>query len=127
MRWGRGRRPPGADAQILDEAFLGRLERHVGPAVLRELLADGLIELTDRLERLAQAVDDGHREEVFRIGHDIAGLAGHIGLSALSAHAVAMNRAARAEPDRAVATVAAPVIAAGPSAVDALRARLDAR
>lgn len=109
---------------MLDEAFLGRLERHLGPSVLRELMADGLIELADRLERLAQAAEAGRREEALRIGHDIAGLAGHIGLSALSARAVAMNRAARAEPGRPVAAVAAPVIAAGAPAVDALRARL---
>lgn len=111
---------------MLDEAFLERLEEHIGAEALRELLADGLIEIIDRLERLAEEVRAERRGPALRIGHDIAGLAGHIGLSALSRAAVEMNRTARMEPVTAVSELAAPVLEVGQSAAEALRVRIEA-
>ena len=83
------------DLPILDEGFLGRLAGYVGQSILAELAADGLIELADRLGRLAEQMADGDLDAVARIGHDLVGISGHLGLARLSAAAAAMNRAAR--------------------------------
>jgi HPt (histidine-containing phosphotransfer) domain-containing protein len=88
-------RAPEPERPILDAAYLERLARHVGTQVLAELLADGLIELDDRLARLAELAEAGDRKGIARLGHDLVGMAGHLGLSRLSSAAAAMNRAAR--------------------------------
>jgi HPt (histidine-containing phosphotransfer) domain-containing protein len=121
LGWGQGGARPPQDAPVLDEGYLERLGRHVGRETVAELLADGLIEISDRLSALGAAAESGAREDLRRLGHDLAGLAGHLGLSALSRAAVEMNRAARAEPDRALDEIAAPVLAAGAAACQALR------
>lgn len=112
------------DLPMLDEAFLGRLAGYVGRAVLAELVADGLIELADRLTRLAEQMADGDLEAVARIGHDLVGIAGHLGLARLSAAAAAMNRVARDGDPGATATQVAQVRLLGAEATVALRAYL---
>lgn len=127
LKWGRdGARPP-SEVPVLDTAFLDRLGRHVGHEALTELLADGLIEIVDRLDALARAVEAGARADALALGHDLAGLAGHLGLTRLSHAAVAMNRAGRDTPDIALAAIAEPVLAAGLSAGAALRTAIDGR
>ena len=120
LGWGRGGARPPSEAPVLDEAYLERLGRHVGAETLRELMADGLIEIADRLAALSEAAARGARAEALRLGHDLAGLSGHLGLSALSRAAVEMNRTGRAEPDRRMDELAAPVLAAGGAACAAL-------
>lgn len=124
LTWGRGSRPK--DPPLIDAAFLARLSDHIGADVLRELLSDGLIEMTDRLERLGEEALAGRRAHLLALGHDIAGLAGHIGLSALSRAAVEMNRTARADPVLSLTDLAGPVLDAGDEALDALRDRIGA-
>ncbi len=59
------------DLPMLDEAFLAPLAGHVGQSVLAELAADGLIELTDRLNRLQELRGDGEAEALRRYLHGL--------------------------------------------------------
>ena len=102
------RRPAEPDRPTLDTEHLDRLESHVGAGPLSELIADGLIELSDRLKRLAELERTGDLDAIARLGHDLVGMAGNLGLSRLAAAAAKMNRAARdGEPAAALAEVAA--------------------
>jgi HPt (histidine-containing phosphotransfer) domain-containing protein len=80
---------------ILDSDYLARLSAHVGATVLTELLADGLIELTDRLARLEELATGNDFDGIAQIGHDLVGMGGHLGLARLSRAAAEMSRAAR--------------------------------
>ena len=103
------RRRPEPEWPVLDRAYLARLDGHVGTVVLAELLADGLIELTDRLTRLGELAAAGDLGGVAQLGHDLVGMAGHLGLARLSVAAAEMNRAAQdangagADPGPAIA------------------------
>jgi HPt (histidine-containing phosphotransfer) domain-containing protein len=88
------RHTPEPDRPVLDSEYLVRLDSHLGTSVMVELLADGMIELTDHLTRLAERAADDH-DGIARLGHDLVGMAGHLGLNQLSAAAAEMNRAAR--------------------------------
>ncbi len=109
----------------LDEDFLARLAGHVGQSVLAELAADGLIELTDRLNRLAELQVAGDSDAIARLGHDLVGMAGHLGLSRLSAAAAALNRAARADDQDGLADQVETATLLGAEAAAALRRYLD--
>jgi HPt (histidine-containing phosphotransfer) domain-containing protein len=89
------RKCPEPERPVLDRAYLARLGGHVGTTVLAELLADGLIELTDRLARLRELTEAGDLDGIARLGHDLVGMGGHLGLARLSVAAAEMNRAAR--------------------------------
>lgn len=124
--WGRAKdktAPP-----VLDLDYLERLGGHIGPKVLSELLADGQIEVADRLEALRLAVDAANLAEIRRLAHDLTSVAGHLGLAALSLAAVEAEREIRDAEDRGAtleaAQVAAPLIAAGTAAQDALGSHL---
>lgn len=105
---------------ILDEAYLERLAIHIGVDEARELLADGMLELSDRLDRLTALAAARDTEGLLLLTHDIAGAAGHLGLSAMSREAAAANRALRegtgGDTSQAIASL---VNCRGPS-VDAL-------
>jgi HPt (histidine-containing phosphotransfer) domain-containing protein len=109
---------------VLDLRYLDRLEAHLGPDVLRELMADGLIELTDRVAGMTRMSAAGDRVGVLRHGHDVAGIAGHLGLTALSVAAAAVARAGRQDPTATAAALAAPVLAQAAPACAALRAHI---
>ena len=79
---------------VLDTAYLERLAGHLGKSVLDELMADGLIELADRTRRLQEMAEAGDIEGLARLGHDLVGMAGHLGLSRLSAAAADLSRSA---------------------------------
>lgn len=93
MAW-LGKHDPDEPA-VLDEGYLDRLAKHVGVIAACELLADGMLELTDRLDKLASLAAEGRIDEIGSLTHDIAGVAGHLGLSALSMRAVDATRASR--------------------------------
>jgi len=118
------RRTAEPEPPTLDAAYLARLRALLGDAVLDELLQDGLIELADRLVRLAEmrAADD--RDGLAKLGHDLVGMAGHLGLSALSVAAAAMNRAARGASAEASALAAMEAHRIGREAELALRHHL---
>jgi len=119
------RRTPEPEKPTLDTGYLARLGGHLGASVLAELLADGLIELTDRLARLDELAVAGDLDGIARLGHDLVGMAGHLGLTRLSAAAAGMNRAARdGVADHAVAIVAE-IRWLGADSVDAMRRHLD--
>ena len=111
---------------LLDTAFLDRLAAHLGRDVTRELMADGLIELSDRLHRLKVLADENDIAEIAKLAHDLAGMAGHLGLSRMSQLSVDVNRLARdGEVDSARGLVS-PVLDVAPLSLDALRTYLDA-
>ena len=115
-----------AKLPILDEGFLGRLAGHVGPVVLADLAADGLLELADRVTRLGELLEAGDLDAIARIGHDLVGMAGHMGLARLSAVAAELNRAARSGDRDATLAQVAETRRLGADASAALRAYLDA-
>ena len=86
VQWFRRSGEP--EPPLLDEEFLARLGKHIGMVELRELMADGLLELSDKLDALAAHATRGEIEEVSALCHEIAGAAGHLGLSRISTAAV---------------------------------------
>ena len=118
------RRPVEPERPTLDSDFLARLEGHLGSATLAELLADGLIELSDRLKRLGELERSCDLDAIARLGHDLVGMAGNLGLARLSAAAAEMNRAARDGSKQAALAEANAVRRQGVEATDALRRRL---
>ena len=119
------RRTPEPEKPTLDTGYLARLGGHFGAGALAELMADGLIELTDRLARLDELAATGDLDGIARLGHDLVGMAGHLGLTRLSAAAAGMNRAARdGEAGQAPAIVAG-IRLVGADSIDAMRRHLD--
>ena len=125
MAMGQGRPAEPAPAD-LDRDYLARLAEQVGDEALAELLADGLVEVTDRLERLAEAAEAGDGEALRRIAHDLTSVAGHMGLARLSLAAAACQKTLRGDPEVEPARAAHPVLEAGPGACAGLRGWLAA-
>lgn len=123
--FGLNRRTAEDDAAVFDRGYLVRLGSHVGEEALRELIADGLFELSDRLRRVEEAAASGDIPQIRALAHDIASVAGHLGLSQLSRLAVDLNRAAHNQPRGDARAIAAPIGRAGPPALTRLRAYLD--
>ncbi len=92
LEWQARTEPP---PPILDCDYLDRLRRHLGTPQTCELLADGMLELVDRLDRLSELADQGDRGEVAALAHEIVGAAGHLGLSMISRYASYASQAAR--------------------------------
>ena len=114
-RSGRGR---GA-RQVLDIAYLDRVAGHVGRAELNERLVDGLLELSDLLDRLEGLAEANDRDEVLTLARTLTGVSGHLGLSALaaaSAEAIRMGR----RPKLSTAGLARPLLAQRALALEAL-------
>lgn len=107
---------------VLDTAYLERLQKHLGADVTRELMADGMLELADRLNRLPGMAADRKTDDIARLAHDVAGAAGHLGLSRLSFHATEANRALRDQPDGPLEDVIAPMLSCQDMSLDALGA-----
>ena len=109
---------------VLDEAYLERLNKHLGEDTLGELRSDGLLELMDRIETISVLSDRNDLEGLGRVMHDIAGMSGHLGLSRLSAAAVQAERALR-DPSHSVDSATAMLRTEVPDAIAALRYFLD--
>ena len=116
-----------AEPPLLDTGYLDRLEMHLGEAVLTELMADGMLELSDRLDRVATAAADEDGDVVAHLCHDIASVAGHLGLSRLSAAAVDLNRVLRETAPPPPGCLTAPLSPVGAQSLDALGAHLGSR
>ena len=119
------RSTPEPEKPMLDTGYLARLGGHLGASVLAELMADGLIELTDRLARLDELAAAGDVDAIARLGHDLVGMAGHLGLTRLSAAAAGMNRAAREGVADQAVEIVAEIRFLGADSVDAMRRYLD--
>lgn len=108
-------------APVLDEDYLERLRSQLGHEVYTELARDAAIEIADRLEELDGLVAAGDRQGVARVAHDLIAIAGHLGLSALSAAAADMNRAAREPGGVPLPAAVAPVRDLSEPSLEALR------
>ena len=109
---------------VLDEAYLKRLAGHMGDDTLRELMHDGLLELVDRMNTIDALLEASETETLGRTVHDIAGMAGHLGLSRLSTAAVDAERLLR-DPSTAAKIATSVLRAEAPEAIAALRDFLD--
>lgn len=116
--WPGKSEPP--QAQVLDMSYLERLSGHLGTEVAAEILADGMLELADRLDRVQELAEAGDRDALLRLTHDIAGASGHLGLSAMSQGAMAVNRDLRTATDKAIAQAVRPLLALRNSSIEAL-------
>lgn len=108
----------------LDLQFLDQLVTHLGTDVVAELMADGIIELVDRLDRMAEMSVDEHRAVLAAMAHDVGGQAGNMGLVGLSRLALRAEQVLK-DPglgDGAEAVVA--VLDRRDTALDALRSYL---
>lgn len=92
LEW-QSRREPAPP--ILNYEYLNGLRRHLGTPHTRELLADGMIELMGRLDRLGEVVSAGDNGEVAALAHEIVGASGHLGLSLISHYAAQASATAR--------------------------------
>ena len=110
------------DPAILDQAYLDRLSKHIGRRETRELMADGMIDLSDRLDMLAVLGQSGTAQEVGHLAHDIAGAAGHQGLTAMSRAAVEVTRLSHERSDMDPATLAEMILSLRQVSLDALSA-----
>ena len=120
MKWFK--RAPVSARPVLDRSYLERLANHIGETETRELMADGMLELSDRLDRLAELGAKGQLETVASLCHEIAGAAGHQGLAALSHAAVEANRKAREENPPSANKLAESVLRHRKAAIEALSA-----
>ena len=115
------REKPAPDAPpVLDTAYLERLQKHLGADVTRELMADGMLELADRMDRLPGMAAERKAEDIARLAHDVAGAAGHLGLSRLSYHATEANRVLRSDTGLSLEDVIAPMLSCQGASLDAL-------
>lgn len=80
---------------VLNHEYLAGLEKYLGQAHSRELLADGMIDLMGRLDRLAEAAGHRNDREIAALAHEIVGAAGHLGLGLMSHLAAQVSMAAR--------------------------------
>jgi hypothetical protein len=80
---------------ILNHEYLAGLQKYLGAAHASELLADGMIDLVGRLDRLAEVAARGDRGAVAALSHEIVGAAGHLGLGLMSHLAAQASMAAR--------------------------------
>jgi len=115
------RSAPEPEIPMLDTGYLARLAGHIGTDVMVELLADGMIELTDRLTRLGELAAAGDHAAIARIGHDLVAVAGHLGLNRLSAAAAGMNRAARDRTGADAVSLVPGVRRLGAQSIEAMR------
>lgn len=108
---------------VIDAEYLSRLAALLGSETMAELLADGLIEVADRIDRVEALAEAGDRAGVARIAHDLVGIAGHLGLTQLSIAAGDLQEVAgRSRPSLLVEAEVLTALAR--PALDALRERL---
>jgi len=123
--FGLGRDPDAEEPPVFDRGYLTRLEAHLGAGALRELLADGLFELSDRVGRAEELAFQGNLAGLATLAHDLASVAGHLGLTRLSLLAVELQHRARAEPDGDAELLSAALRRTAPPSLAMLRAYLD--
>ncbi len=104
----------------LDEGYLARLQRHVGADAMGELIDDGMLELADKLDHLAEQEGTDDIKHVAAVCHDIAGAAGNLGLTALTRVAVEANRQALGDTSPAPDDLVQLVVACRVPAMEAL-------
>lgn len=120
MKWFQ--RPAVETRPILDDDYLQRLANHIGETETRELMADGMLELSDRLDRLETLGAEGRLEAVASLTHEIAGAAGHQGLAAMSHAAAEASRIARGDDPPPARKLAETVLRHRRASIEALSA-----
>lgn len=81
---------------ILNHDYLAGLRRHLGTQHTCELLADGMLDLVGRLDRLGDLARRGDNAGIAALSHEIVGAAGQLGLLRISQFASHASHAARA-------------------------------
>ncbi|MEO1492393.1 MAG: Hpt domain-containing protein [Pseudomonadota bacterium] len=120
FEWLTGSQNPAPNA--LDEAYLLRLRRHVGADAMGELIDDGVLELSGKLDHLAEQASSDDIKHIASVCHDIAGAAGNLGLTAMTRAAVESNRMALSDTPPSAGELVAHVISCRAPAEDALAA-----
>lgn len=94
-------RVPAAESPLLDQAYLEELKRHLGAEIAKDILADGVLALTDRVGGLADAARSAPDPEgtLAQLAHDIVGTAGQLGLHRVVHAARLLERKAIARAD----------------------------
>lgn len=87
---------PRAEASI-DLAALTSLRTAVGETMFEEVFEDAIYEVTERLARIEHAAIVGDLFSVSRLAHDLATIAGRIGLSGVSEIASQLESCCAAE------------------------------
>ena len=105
---------------ILDLGYLQRLTKHIGQRETQELLADGMLDLTDRLDRLRHFGQEGDVKAVASLAHEIAGAAGHQGLTAMAHAAFDVARLVREKPNTQASDLAALILTWQDPSIEAL-------
>ncbi|MEM7670727.1 MAG: Hpt domain-containing protein [Pseudomonadota bacterium] len=111
-------------AGLLDTQYLDSLEAHLGQATTLDILADGMIELTDKLRRARELAAADSRAGLARLAHDIAGTAGQLGLHALTLAARSLEKSLLRDRCAACDRLASDVHQIGPRSIAALRTRI---
>ncbi|WP_181164456.1 Hpt domain-containing protein [Amaricoccus solimangrovi] len=106
------------EAAALDDGRIQLLRRSLGDQRCREILAEVVFHLTDRLTLLNAALDAGDGAEAGVLASRLAGLAEQVGLSKFARVARSLRDCLRAEDPVAVSAVAARL---GRLAEDSLR------
>jgi len=106
----------------LDEGYLTRLQRHVGSDAMGELIDDGMLELSGKLDHLAEQSGSDDIKHIASVCHDIAGAAGNLGLTALTRLAVEANRRALSDAPPPAEDLVSLVMACRVPAMEALSA-----
>lgn len=121
------RQVPVFQEELLDSNYIDGLRRHLGPEVTIDILADGLMSLTDRLNRLKdlRAAKAG-RHDLAQSAHDIVGTGGQLGLHRLTHAARQMERAAITESRQKLVARMEETLEFGERSLDALRIFMDA-
>lgn len=112
------RHGPTAPPPLIDVDYLARLGAHIGAEAARDLVAGGIPDLADLIDRLA-ATAISETAAVARLAHEISGAAATLGLARLAQHAARADRAARANRDTTRPVAA--VLRSRPDSLDALR------
>ncbi|MEM7176554.1 MAG: Hpt domain-containing protein [Pseudomonadota bacterium] len=115
------------NADLLDQAYLGDLERHLGVPATAGLLTQGIEDLAARLDQLSGPASPAGEAALARAAHDIVGGAGQLGLAALTQLARELHSAADAGRGDESRRLLARMADNAPRSFDALRRWISSR
>ncbi len=108
---------PTARETALDIDAIEALRDAVGPHLCREIVEDGVLQITERLSALEQAAEAEDWRLIARLAHDLIAVPGQIGMMELSNQARALLDICDAHDAVALKSVAARVLRTGRDAL----------